>query len=106
MALRLILEERRERERVAGNDALTALQPLKLLAVVEARHHFAGIYQAAYQREVIEFICLLMREGLQIVHFPSYASTCLNHLLVTAIKSAVCSPLQSFVVLSPHQPLL
>lgn len=68
----LILEE----QGVNENDALTVLHLLKLLAAVEARHHFAGIYQAAYHREVIEFICLLMREGLRIVHFPSYTSTC------------------------------
>lgn len=49
--------------RVNENDALAALHLLKLLAAVEARHDFEGIYQTAYQREVIEFICLLMRRG-------------------------------------------
>lgn len=48
---------------VDENDALAALHLLKPLAVVEATHHFEGIYQAAYQREVIEFICLLMRRN-------------------------------------------
>lgn len=51
--------------RVSENDALAALHLLKLLAVVEARHDFEGIYQAAYQREVIEFICLLMRRDCE-----------------------------------------
>ncbi len=54
---------------VNENDALAAPHLLKLLAVVEARQDFEGIYQAAYQREVIEFICLLMRRD-----WESYAS--------------------------------
>lgn len=71
--------------RVIENDALAALHLLKLLALVEARHHFAGNYQAAYQREVIEFICLLMRRACELYTSPA---------TLPPVKT-ICSLLQS-----------
>lgn len=53
--------------------------------MVEARHDFEGIYQTAYQREVIEFICLLMRRDCKLY-------TCAATL--PPVKT-ICSLLQS-----------
>lgn len=77
---RLILECK-----VNENGALAALHLLKLLAGAEARHDFEGIYQAAYQREVIEFICLLMRRDCKLYTSPATLPT---------VKT-ICSLLQS-----------
>lgn len=67
IAFRLILEQCK----VNKSNALTSPHLLKLLPVVEPRHHFAGIYQAAYQRDVIEFIRLLMREDCELYTSPA-----------------------------------
>lgn len=93
-------------ESVNENDALAALHLLKLLVLVESRHPFAGIYQAAYQREVIEFICLLMRWDCELYTSSATLPPVKTIQLITAMKSNVCSLLQSNPFLSPHQTLL